>query len=598
MLQGFAAATRPEDGPPRLARLRERLAERGLDGFLVPRADAHQGEYVAPHDERLQWLTGFTGSAGFCAVLRHAAGLFVDGRYTLQAAAQVDTAHFAPVNWPATQLADWLAAQLPNGGVIGFDPWLHTAEQIDQLRAKGEDHLITYSPCENLVDSIWPDQPLPPQAPARPHPIDLAGVAHGEKRAQLAAELRGAGVEAAVLTLPDSIAWLLNIRGGDVSRVPVAHGFALLHATGAVTLFLDPAKADADLRAHLGNEVRLADPADFGAALAALTGPVRFDPASTPVWARDRLARPKPGKDPCQLPKARKNPQELKGMEAAHARDAAAVARFLCWLDGAVAGGITEIDAVRRLEAFRAEAPELRDLSFDTIAGSGPNGAIVHYRVTEATNRRVVPGDLFLIDSGAQYTDGTTDITRTVATGPATPEQKACFTRVLKGMIAISQARWPRGLAGRDIEALARAALWQAGQDYDHGTGHGVGACLSVHEGPQSLSRRSEVALEPGMILSNEPGYYRAGGFGIRIENLVHVVETEPIPGGDPGRRFLGFATLTWAPVDRRLIDAGLLSEGERAWLDGYHAEVRARVTPWVDAATAAWLAAATAPLD
>ncbi len=597
MFQSFESLTRPEQGPPRLAALREVMAAEGVDAFLVPRADAFQGEYVAPRDERLAWLTGFTGSAGFCAVLAGTAGLFVDGRYTLQAAQQVDHGAFNVVPWPQTKLADWLAGHLRSGGTVGFDPWLHTVKEIADLRAKGEDHGLTYRECANLVDSVWPEQPDPPRGAFRVHPDALAGESHGDKRARLATELAGAGHAAAVLTSPDSIAWLLNIRGSDIRCNPVPHAFALLHETGAVELFADPAKVTADVRAHFGAEVALHPPEAFATRLAELTAPVRIDPASAPVAVERALPQPVHGADPCVLPKARKTAAEIAGMEAAHRRDAAAMCRFLAWLDEAApTGTLTEIAVVARLEEERRRAPELVEISFDTICGAGPHGAIVHYRVTTETDAPVTPGDLLLIDSGGQYVDGTTDITRTVATGPVTDAQREAFTLVLKGMIAIHRARWPKGVAGRDLDALARIALWRAGRDYDHGTGHGVGAALSVHEGPQRLSRVSDVALEAGMVLSNEPGYYRAGEWGIRLENLVHVVPAPPVEGTD-AREMLSFATLTWVPIDRRLVDPRLLDRDEAAWLDAYHADVRARVGPLVEGAAADWLAQATAPL-
>ena len=595
MLQGFDATTRPSDGPPRLAALRARLAEIGLDGFLVPRADAHQGEYVAPHDERLAWLTGFTGSAGFCAVLPHMAGVFIDGRYRVQVKDQVDLDHFTPVPWPQTKLADWLAAQMPNGAVIGYDPWLHSLAQIEGLEAKGEDHGISYRPVENCVDHVWEGQPAPPMGALRIHPVELAGETHAAKRARLAAELVAAGETAAILTLPDSIAWLLNIRGSDVVRNPVPHAFAVLHADASVDLYVAAAKLSEPVRAHLGDAVRCHPPEAFAPALAALEGRVRIDRDSAPVRVARALARPVPGRDPCLLPKARKTAAEIEGMEQAHLRDGAAMARFLAWLD-TQDGPLTEIGVVRQLEEIRRQDPRLLDISFDTIAGLGPHGAVVHYRVTEGTNRTARPGDLLLVDSGGQYADGTTDITRTLPVGPVTEDQRACFTRVLKGLIAMSALRWPRGLAGRDIDAVARQALWEAGLDYDHGTGHGVGAALCVHEGPQRLSRVSDVPLEPGMVLSIEPGCYREGAFGIRIENLVHVVEAPALPGGDD-RPMLAFATLTWAPIDRRLVVPEMLSTAERGWLDRYHAGVRGRIAPLLDAATASWLDRATAPL-
>ena len=600
MFQEFTSRSAPENGPPRLAALREGLSREGLAGFIIPRADAHQGEYVAECDARLAWLTGFTGSAGFCIALMDRAGVFVDGRYRVQVRAEVDLAAFTPVNWPEVKAGEWLKSALPQGGRVGFDPWLHTSAEITEIEAALAGTGITLEPLDqNPVDAIWADRPAPPMAPARIHPAPLSGETSGEKRAALAEGLRATGARAAVLTLPDSLCWLLNIRGADLARNPLMQGFAVLHDTGHLTLYAEAAKFDAETHAHLGNEVTLRPVSAFAPGLRSLTGPVLVDPASAPVQVARELSEEGvvilPAQDPCLLPKARKNAAEIAGMEAAHQRDAVAMAEFLAWLDAeAPKGDLTEIDVVKRLEAFRAATGCLNDISFDTICGAGPHGAIVHYRVTEATNRRVIPGELLLVDSGAQYPDGTTDITRTVAVGAVPPEARAPFTRVLQGMIAISRARWPRGLAGRDLDALARAPLWAAGCDYDHGTGHGVGAAMCVHEGPARLSRVSMVALEDGMILSNEPGYYREGAFGIRIENLV-LVEAAPALGDN--RDQLAFRTLTWAPIDRRLIDATMLSPAERDWLNAYHAEVLARVGDAVSPATRDWLQAACAPV-
>lgn len=601
MLQSFTSTTRPADGPPRLAALREVLTSEGLDGFLVPRADAHQGEWVAPRDERLAWLTGFTGSAGFCVALQDRAGVFIDGRYTIQVKEQIDTRLFTPVDWPTTGLADWLKAALPNGGRVGFDPWLHVAEQIEKLTRGLDGSGIDLVETDNLVDRIWPDQPTPPKGRITPHCVEFAGVSSGGKRADLARELRNNGCRAAVLTLPDSIAWLLNIRGSDITRTPVALAFAICHDDASVDLFTDPDKADAETRAHLGGDITISVAADFGPALDQLQGPVLVDKATAPLWVANRLLAASldihHAADPCILPKARKNEVEIKGTRAAHLRDAVAMAELLAWLDAEGGGtGLTEIDVVTRLEDLRRASGLLVDISFDTICGTGPNGAITHYRVTDASNRTIAANDLLLVDSGGQYRDGTTDITRTIVMGQPSDEHRACFTRVLKGMIAISQARWPVGLTGRDLDPLARIALWRAGQDYDHGTGHGVGVFLGVHEGPQRISRLSDVKLEPGMILSNEPGYYREGAFGIRIENLI-VVEAAPALHGGDTRRMLQFETITFAPIDRNLIEASLLDQDERDWLNAYHREVLERVAPDCSAQTQNWLARVCAPI-
>ncbi|MFT3690246.1 aminopeptidase P family protein [Paenirhodobacter sp.] len=589
MYQDFSAKTSPETGAPRLAALRERLALSGLDAFVVPRADAWQGEYVTEADARLAWLTGFTGSAGFCIAMRDRAGVFVDGRYRVQVRAEVDLSVYTPVNWPETQPGTWLMEALPQGGRVGFDPWMHTRAQIEEIARALDGSGIELIESPNLVDAIWPDRPAPACAPARLHPLAFAGESSADKRRRLGAAL---GVPAAVLTLPDSICWLLNIRGADVPRNPIVQAFAILHADGRVALFADPRKFDADLTAALGPEVEILPLERFEDVLSALSGPVMVDPATAPlaVWSTldgETVA----GGDPCILPKAQKNPAEIAGMEAAHLRDGAAMVEFLHWVDmNAPQGTLTEIDVVTALEGFR-RARGATDISFDTICGAGPNGAIVHYRVNERTNRRVTPGEILLVDSGAQYPDGTTDITRTLAVGPVPEETREPFTRVLRGTIAIARARWPRGLSGRDLDALARAPLWAAGLDYDHGTGHGVGAALCVHEGPARISRISEIPLAPGMILSDEPGYYREGAFGIRLENLVLVEEAPPL--GDAHRRMLAFRNLTWVPFDTRLLAPELLSGEERAWLNAYHAEVLTRIGPLVGAEAAAWLATA-----
>lgn len=592
MFQSFTASSRPEQGPPRLARLRAELAERGLGGFLVPRADAHQGEYVSARDARLEWLTGFTGSAGFALVLPDVAGVFIDGRYTVQVRGQIDLSVFTPVDWPATGAAEWLRQHAPGGAVIGYDPWLHTPDEIGRIETGLTGSGITLSAVDrNPVDAIRPDLPAPPCGTVRLHPLALAGLGSAQKREALAAELRHAGVAASVITLADSLAWLMNWRGSDIIRNPVVQGFAVLHDDARLDLFIDPAKI-----AHLPEDegVTRHAPEAFLARLRALNGSVRFDPASAPVIVKSALADGVPGADPCLMAKAKKNPAELDGMRAAHRRDGAAMVEFLCWYDAQDLTSLTEIDMARALEGFRAANGDLLDLSFDTISSTGPNAAINHYRVTEATNRRLAEGDLFLIDSGGQYPDGTTDITRTLPVGPVADERRAAYTRVLQGMIAISRARFPRGVAGGHLDALARYPLWLAGQDYDHGTGHGVGAALSVHEGPVRLSRISTLPLEPGMILSNEPGYYRAGGWGIRIENLIVVREAAAL---GYNRRMLDFETITLCPIDTRLILPLMLSAEETGWLNAYHARVLDEIGPLVSARARAWLVKACAPL-
>lgn len=597
MFQSFKVTARPEQGPPRLAALRDLLAAEALDGFLVPRADMHQGEYVAPHDERLAWLTGFTGSAGFCAVLKDIAGVFIDGRYRTQVKAQVAPV-YTPVPWPDVSLGDWLKEQLPEGGSVGFDPWLHTPEQIETLRKALADTGIDMKPCDNLVDRIWADQPEPPRAPVRIHPLEFAGESHVQKRGRLAKELVKAGDKAALITLPDSLCWLLNIRGSDIPRNPIAQGFAVLMASGFVHLFMAREKLDDEVIAHLGDEVFLHAPEDLIPYLETLEGPVRMDKSSVPMRLSTLLGdRGRPGSDPCALPKARKNDAEIEGAAAAHLRDGAAVVELLAWLDAQKPGTLTETQVVGKLEAFRRSDNKLQDISFETIAGTGPHGAIMHYRVTEETDSRLQEGHLLVLDSGGQYLDGTTDITRTIAIGSPPEEAAQAFTRVLQGMIAMSRLRWPVGLAGRDIEAIGRLQLWMSGQDFDHGLGHGVGAYLSVHEGPQRLSRISHVPIEPGMILSNEPGYYREGSFGIRIENLIVAQEAPALPGGDDHRAMLEWRTLTYAPIDRRLIVTAMLTQDEKDWIDTYHAAVNEKIRPRVSPEAKDWLAAATAPL-
>lgn len=600
MFQTFEVASRPEQGPPRLAALRTEMAQAGLDAVLVPRSDAYQGEYCAPSDERLAWLTGFTGSAGFCAVTPTLAGVFIDGRYRVQVRAQV-AADFTPVHWPEVKLADWLIEHLPAGAVVGFDPWLHSVDEIEVLTAKLTPKGISLRAGDNLIDHIWTDRPSPPMGRFTAYPAENAGESHDDKRARLAETLRRAGQKAVILTLPDSIAWLLNIRGRDTERNPVPQAFAILFDDATCELYCRPGKA-ADLTDHLGPAVTVHDESGFLARLPTLTGPVRIDPKSLPEQVRATLAKAdiplSRDADPCLLPKARKNATEIAGTRTAHLRDAAAMVNFLAWLDAeAPTGRLTEIDVVRALEGFRRATNALLDISFETISGAGPHGAIVHYRVSEETNRAVNSGELLLIDSGGQYLDGTTDITRTVTVGEPPADAMACYTRVLQGMIAISRARFPKGVAGQHLDALARFPLWTAGLDYDHGTGHGVGVYLSVHEGPQRISRVSDVPLEPGMILSNEPGYYREGAFGIRIENLIVVTPAPALPGGDAHRQMLGFETLTFVPFDRRLIDTRLLSPAERDWIDAYHAQVLDLIGPRVEGAARDWLIAACAAL-
>ncbi|MBU8543623.1 MULTISPECIES: aminopeptidase P family protein [Roseomonadaceae] len=577
-----------------LVALRAELVRQGLDGLLVPRADAFLGEYVPPSAERLAWLTGFTGSAGMALVLRDRAVLFVDGRYTTQAAAE------AP-GWERRHLleqppAAFLKAEAP-GARIGYDPWLHPQAALDRLAESGA---VLVPMAANAVDAVWFDRPAPPAAPASVHPPDCAGVDSAEKRAAAAALLREAGQDAAVLADPHSVAWLLNIRGRDLTHTPLALAVALLHADARVDLFLDPARADAALRRHLGNAVALHPPAALDSALDGLAGRrVRLDAEVTPAWFAQRLraagAEPVAGEDPCRLPRACKNPVEQAGARAAHRRDAVALCRFLAWFaEAAPAGGQTELSAAARLLALRAEAPDFVAESFPAISGAGEHGAIIHYRATAESDRPIRPDECYLIDSGAQYRDGTTDVTRTLWTGPGDPPEElaARYTMVLQGHLALSALRFPEGVAGVHLDALARHALWQAGLDYDHGTGHGVGSFLSVHEGPAGISRAARpVPLKPGMILSNEPGFYLPGAYGIRIENLLMVAPAPELPGQT--RPFLQFETLTFAPYDRRLIQVARLCAAERKQVDAYHAAVLHRLGPLLPAREAGWLATA-----
>ncbi|MHA7888470.1 aminopeptidase P family protein [Roseicyclus sp.] len=598
MFQDFEVKTRPQDGPPRLAALRVGMAAAGLDGFLVPRADRFQGEYVAPCDERLAWLTGFTGSAGFAAVLSEVAGVFVDGRYRVQVKAQTDPSVFTPVAWPETALEEWLIRQLPKGGVVGFDPWLHSAAEVARLETALAGRQIALRPVGNLVDAIWADRPAAPMAPAVAWPEALAGRSAGEKLALVAGDLAARGEDAALITQPESLCWLLNLRGGDVAHTPLMQAMGLLRRDGGLELFVEAAKLTGVV---LPASVQVQPPEALATVLAGAQGRVRVDDATAPAAAKALLleagAEVVAGRDPCLMPKAKKHPAEIAATTAAHLRDGAAVARFLHWFDvEAPKGGLTEIDAARALEGFRAETGALKEISFDTISAAGAHAALPHYRVSEESNAPIRPGEVFLIDSGGQYEDGTTDITRTLAVGEVDAEVKGAFTQVLQGMIAVHRARFPKGVAGAHLDALARAPLWAAGRDFDHGTGHGVGVYLSVHEGPQRISRVSTLPLEPGMILSNEPGYYREGAFGIRIENLVVVAQAPALPGGDD-RAMLRFETLTWAPIDRRMILTAMLAPWERDWLNAYHAEVLERIGPLVPEETLAWLTAACAPI-
>lgn len=604
MFQTFTEKSSPEQGAPRLKLLRDAIKTAKLDGWLVARADVHQGEYVAPGDERLAWLTGFTGSAGFAAITDAEAGVFVDGRYRTQVRTQTDASVYQPIDWPETRLADWLRYALPEGGKLGFDPWLHTAKEIADLSDALKGSGVAPVAHANLVDGIWPDRPAPPTGAITAYPDALAGKTSAEKRADLAGALCEAGHRAAILTLPDSIAWLLNIRGADIPRNPVPHAFAILHDDARVEIYVHPAKLDALPASCTTGGVSAHPDTSFAAALKLQLSPVRVDSASIPVAIIAALEEAGItatfGADPCILPKACKTEAEIAATREAHLRDGAALCEVLTWFDEQAPGTITEIDVITQLEEARRATGKLLDISFETIAGSGPHGALPHYRVSETSNRTLDRGDLLVLDGGGQYLDGTTDITRTLPVGEVGEAERAAFTRVLQGMIAISRLRFPRGLAGRDIDAIARYPLWLADQDYAHGTGHGVGVYLCVHEGPQRISRASDVVFQAGMIVSNEPGYYREGHFGIRIENLLVIQTAPPLPSSDAAdaaRTKLAFETLNFVPIDRRLIQRSMLSQPEIDWLDTYHAECRGKIAPRLSMAAATWLEQATAPL-
>ncbi len=602
----FQTFEEPEGGvalTARLASVREELLRRQLTGFVIPRADSQQNEYVAPSEERLAWLTGFTGSAGMAVVLTRKAAVFVDGRYTLQAAKQVDTAA-----WEVASLIDpppenWIAANLTAGDRLGFDPWLHTSAAAERLaktcKSVGAELVAVDS---NPVDSIWTERPAPPLGPVAVHGMQFAGESESDKLERICAEIAKLNVDALVLSDSHALAWTFNIRGADVAHTPLPLSYALIPKDGRPTIFIDHRKLSNSARDHLEKTATVEDPDAMMPQLAALakTGAAISLDIATAADALSRLVtaeggKPVRGADPVALLKAVKNSTEISGTRNAHKRDGAALTRFLAWIDREAAGGaLTEIDAVEALESFRRETGALKDVSFPTIAGTGPNGAIVHYRVTRKTNRRIAPGDLLLIDSGAQYEDGTTDVTRTIAIGEPTDEMRDRFTRVLRGHIAISRAVFPDGTTGAQIDTLARQFLWHAGIDFDHGTGHGVGSYLSVHEGPARISKLGTTPLKRGMILSNEPGYYKTDAFGIRIENLELVVEAK-IDGAE--KPVNGFETLTLAPIDRRLIDASRISKQELRWINAYHARVRAEIRPLVDEATKVWLDRATEPM-
>jgi Xaa-Pro aminopeptidase len=587
---------------PRLAALREELARRGLDGFVVPHSDEYQSEYLPPCNERLAWLTSFTGSAGAAVVLKDQAAIFVDGRYTLQVRQQTDTKLFEPRDLTSEGPNAWLEANAPKGARIGYDPWVFSAASAEALRQSVEKAGATLAPTNgNPIDAVWLDRPAAPTDKAKTHPQDVAGESAESKRTRIAEEVKKQGADAAVISQTDSICWLLNVRGADTPHTPFVLSYAILNVDGSVDWFVDERKTSPELNKHLGNAVRVRDPGEFNSALDALAGQtVIADPNWTAAAAFERLekagAKIKRMLDPCQLPKACKNAVEIEGARAAHIRDGAALTRFLAWMAREAPNGhLTEIEAAEALEGYRRQNGALTDLSFDSISGAAPHAALPHYRVTKSSNRKINRNEIYLIDSGAQYPDGTTDVTRTMIVGEPTAEMKDRFTRVLKGHIALATVKFPEGTTGAALDALARKPLWDGGLDYDHGTGHGVGSYLSVHEGPQNISKKPVLQpLKPGMICSNEPGYYKEGEYGIRIENLIVVSEAKPITGGDPERKFMEFETITLAPIDLNLVEPSLLTEDERAWLNAYHARVRDTLSPQVDAETRAWLDQAT----
>jgi len=604
MRQSFDEHTDPSFGSRHLPLIRKAMAEQGLDGFLVPHEDEHQNEYLPEANDRLAWATGFTGSAGAAVILKDKAAVFVDGRYTLQVRDQVDQSLFELRDLVDVGVAAYLEGAAGKGQAIGFDPRLHSPDALERLRAAAARAGAELKPVQtNPLDQAWgADRPAQPQAPVVPHPLAYAGEDSASKRARVGQSLAEAGAESAVITAPSSIAWLFNIRGGDVIRSPLPLGQAVLNADGTARLFLDPAKTTAELPAWLGNQVTLEPPEALPAALAELKGRrVLVDPSQSSAWYSDALTQAGAGVvrglDPCALPRACKNPVEIEGARNAHRRDGAALTRFLHWLATEAQTSLPdEMQIVSRLEAFREATGALKDLSFDTIAGAGPNGAIVHYRPTRRQIRRTEPGSLLLVDSGAQYLDGTTDVTRTVAIGEPTAEMRQRYTLVLKGHLALGRVRFPSGTTGPSLDALARAPLWAAGLDYDHGTGHGVGSYLGVHEGPQRIAKvMNNVALRPGMIVSNEPGYYKTGAYGIRIENLQYVTEPAEIEGGE--RPMLGFEVLTLAPYDRRLIDEFALTDEERGQVNAYHARVLDEIGAELEPALLTWLEEACAPL-
>jgi Xaa-Pro aminopeptidase len=585
----------------RLALLRAELKRQGLDAFIFSRADEHQNEYVPPCEERVAWLTGFTGSAAIVVVLADKAALFTDGRYTLQAKDQIDGTFFAIEHMVENPASKWLSENLSTGAALGYDPWRTTADGVERLeKAAKEAGARLVAVKDNPLDAVWRERPASPLTPVVLHGLQYAGEDAGKKIARIRELLTKEKIGVAVLSDPASVAWTFNIRGNDVAHTPLPLSWAIVPREGEPQLFVDARKLSNEVRDALAKLADVREPRELEVELheAARGKSVRLDQSTAPSKLAEIVKAAggsiSKGADPVTNLKAVKNETEIAGMRAAHLRDGVALTRYLAWLDRETPGGkVSEIDAVAALETFRRETGRLKEISFPTISGAGPNGAIVHYRVTEATNRKLKSGELFLVDSGAQYEDGTTDVTRTVAVGKPSDEMRERFTLVLKGHIAVARAVFPEGTNGAQLDPFARRALWEAGLDFDHGTGHGVGSYLSVHEGPARISKLGNAALLPGMILSNEPGYYKAGSYGIRMENLLLVEKRK----GGIEKQLLGFETLTFAPIDLRLVDTKLMSAEEIAWLNGYHAEVRAKIGPQIDVRERNWLDQATAPL-
>jgi Xaa-Pro aminopeptidase len=605
MFQNFSAPDYPVTGDSRLKALRNEMEKHSLDALIVPHADEQRNEYLPASAERLAWISGFTGSAGEAVITKEQAVVFVDGRYTLQSAQQTDANFWTVESLIENPAHKWLRQNLGSGAHIGFDPWLHTLNEVKNFKAAAKDIDGELIPLKNnLVDAVWKDRPAPPCEPVSIHDFTYAGKPTRKKLEAMQAAMVTNNADLCVLSDPSSVCWLFNIRGHDVAHTPITLAHAVLRSDDEPILFIDGRKLDIETKAFLTQVCELREENELSQTLSALADQARvmLDP-NLAAFALHSIVEDAGGTvvsaaDPARLPRAIKNEAEIKGTRSAHLRDGAAVTSFLAWLDQQASGSIDEITAAKKLEQYRTDMAgnmPLRDISFDTISGSGPNGAIVHYRVDENSNRTLQEGELYLCDSGAQHDDGTTDITRTIAVGEPSDEQRKMFTLVLKGHIGIALARFPKGTRGVDIDVLARMPLWQHGADYAHGTGHGVGSYLSVHEGPQNISKRGMQELLPGMIISNEPGYYRTGEFGIRIENLVLVREEMEIVGGD--QPMLGFETLTLAPIDQRLIDTTLLTDGELHWLNAYHGHVRRELEPLVEERVANWLKSATEPM-